>query len=146
MTASSQHVPHAFTAAQREFEDWRATRTSIRKRIPEPLWSLAMDLAIEHGTYRTAKALRLNSDTLKKRLEAVGTRPKALTKPKPAGIDSANFLALDASTVTAAAVAGVEGTIEFESPNGARVRIQWRNGDTPAAAVALCQALLGIAK
>jgi len=33
--------------------------------IPEPLWALAAELAIEHGVFRTAQVLRLNYSKLK---------------------------------------------------------------------------------
>lgn len=53
--------------AARRFERWR--RSSGRgKRIPQELWSLAAELAGEHGVSKTSAALRLNYYALKKRV------------------------------------------------------------------------------
>ena len=57
--------------ASRRFERWR--RSSRRgKRIPAELWSVAVELAREHGVSKTSASLRLEYYALKKRLEAEG--------------------------------------------------------------------------
>ena len=62
-------IPPVLARAQVRFRDWRRKRT-IGARIPEPLWTLAVKLAIAHGVCRTASALELDYYSLKKRLEA----------------------------------------------------------------------------
>ena len=54
---------------QRKIERWRQRRRP-RARIPEELWREAAELACEYGINRTAKALRLDYNSLKKRLPA----------------------------------------------------------------------------
>lgn len=51
---------------------WRRTKEP-RSRIPESLWELAVELAEKHGVHRTARTLKLDYYSLKKRVEsAVG--------------------------------------------------------------------------
>ena len=48
-----------------------------RSRIPERLWELAVKLAAKHGLHRTARTLKLDYYSLKKRVEAAaGSREK----------------------------------------------------------------------
>lgn len=49
-------IPAVLARAQGRFRDWRRKRT-LGARIPEPLWKLAVKLAIAHGVCRTALAL-----------------------------------------------------------------------------------------
>lgn len=54
--------------ARRHFDGWRRSRAT--RRIPEELWRQAVELAAEHGVHRTAKALRLNAQSLRERMPA----------------------------------------------------------------------------
>mgnify|MGYP001435105451 CR=1 FL=1 len=72
-------IPPVLARAQGQFRDWRRKRT-LGTRIPEPLWKLAVKLAIAHGVCRTALALGLDYYSLKQRLEAVAGRQPA-TEP-----------------------------------------------------------------
>jgi hypothetical protein len=51
------------------FAGWRSS-TRPRSRIPEELWSRAIELAATHGVCKIATALRLDYYTLKRRLTA----------------------------------------------------------------------------
>ena len=60
---------------RRRIAAWRGTRTQkpgIRSAMPAALWAAAVLLAQQHGLSPTARALRVNYLTLKKRLEATG--------------------------------------------------------------------------
>jgi len=48
---------------------WRRTKKP-RSRIPEALWSMAVELADKHGLNRTARTLKLDYYSLKKRVDA----------------------------------------------------------------------------
>lgn len=61
--------PSDLKAACTRFEKWRTTRSS-RGRIPDALWDLAVHVAQTHGTYRVARALRLDYQGLKRRAAA----------------------------------------------------------------------------
>jgi len=51
---------------------WRETRTHRGAPMPATLWAAAVDLARQHGLAPTARALRLDYGTLKRRLAAAG--------------------------------------------------------------------------
>ena len=62
---------------QERFDWWRRTPKRC-SRIPEDLWSSAVEMAREQGLNRTASTLRLSYYALKKRLaSADGTRCEA---------------------------------------------------------------------
>lgn len=67
---SRRGLPTALSTAQIRIEEWRTNRDS--RRIPEELWSTAVELASEHGVHRTSRALQLNYDTLRRRVESRG--------------------------------------------------------------------------
>jgi hypothetical protein len=69
-----------FERVQHRFDLWRKTRKRCSP-IPETLWSSAVELAREHGLHRTARALRLNYYSLKKRFPVISG---ALGTEKPA--------------------------------------------------------------
>ena len=59
-------LPAALSRAQRKIEQWRQRRRP-GARIADELWRQAADLACVHGINRTARALRLDYYSLKKR-------------------------------------------------------------------------------
>jgi hypothetical protein len=62
---------------------WRATRP-LGGRIPEALWSRAVELAGRHGVAQVARALRLDYVRLKRRLSV---QSEATAPPSPAFLD-----------------------------------------------------------
>ncbi len=71
-------VPVKMEQARQQLERWPRTRP-YRSRIPEPLWTAAVELARQHGIYSTARTLRLDYARLKARLEsAQGQFPTGL--------------------------------------------------------------------
>ena len=74
--AKRREVPAGLVRARERFQAWRRTRKP-KSRIPEPLWTLAVELTAAHGLHRTAQALKLDYYSLKKRVEAAeGPREK----------------------------------------------------------------------
>ncbi len=71
-TVSASGSP--FEQVQHRFDVWRKTRKRCSP-IPETLWSSAVELAREHGLHRTARALRLNYYSLKKRFPLIPGSP-----------------------------------------------------------------------
>ncbi|MDP2645227.1 MAG: hypothetical protein Q8P24_09825 [Desulfobacterales bacterium] len=55
-------------SVQQQFIDWRAQRSSKRKRIPPELWQVAVQLCNVHTVSQVSRALRLSFMELKKRL------------------------------------------------------------------------------
>ena len=103
---------------QRQLEEYRRSR-SRRAKLPETIWDAAAELAREYGVNAVAQPLRLDYMRLKKRLgeEANGRRDKS----------GPVFVEL----VTAPPAAREEYVIEFESPAGSKMRLQWKAAGQP---------------
>lgn len=108
------------------FENWRQTRQG-KARIPDQLWSAAVELARRDGVNRTAAALRLDGGKLKRRMMAASAVPET-TKP-PAFVEM----------MIPQTVGTPECTIELEGRNG-KLRIHWK-GATAADLAGLSRAL-----
>src|SRR5512142_840526 len=67
-------LPSDLVRGRARFQAWRERR-ALGKRIPQPLWALAVRLAKTHGVSRTATALGLDYYSLKKRADASATAP-----------------------------------------------------------------------
>jgi len=95
------------------FQEWRKGHAP-RSRLPEPLWAAAVRLARQQGLFRTARTLRLDYASLKKRVQ----HPAAETATAPA----AAFVEL----LAPAGSLGADSLIELESARGGRMRIQMK--------------------
>lgn len=114
---------------RRRLEEWRSTRPR-RARLPEPLWSEAVALARTQGLAPTARALRLDYGSLKKRLQRLAADAPGAP---PAFVE---LIAPTAANLSACVV-------ELEGPRGGRMRIQFRAAPPPADLVALSRILWG---
>ena len=112
------------------FENWRQNRQG-KQRIPEELWSAAIELARRDGVNPTATALHLDGGKLKRRMVAADS---VIGKAMPP-----TFVELMASHT----VGSPECTIELEGRNG-KLRIHWK-GATSADVAALSRALWDVA-
>ena len=110
----STNLPVALRTASRQFDRWRS-RQPKRTRLPVDLWQKAVRLAREHGLNKTAMALGLKYDSLKKHLAAAGA---------PEGLDSPSvrptFIELLPGELTASQP---ECTIEWADRSGMTVRM-----------------------
>ena len=122
-TKKRRELPARLEEARRRFERWRRTR-KVRSRIPEPLWAAAVKLAGGYGIHRTAKALRVDYYSLKKRAE--GT-PAATASNVPGATAGATFLELPA----AAWAGSGECTLELEDAGGAKMRVHLKGFAAP---------------
>ena len=115
--------------ARTRFENWRQSRRG-KERIPDELWSVAIELARRNGVNPTAVALHLDGGKLKRRMVAADSVPGKAVPP--------TFVELVAPS------AGLrECTIELEGRN-TKLRIHW-NGATAADVAALSRALWDVA-
>ena len=73
-TCQRGELPKDLAQARSRFEAWRQRQQGGR-RIPQPLWDLAVQLANTHGVSRTATALGLDYYSLKKQAEAADPQP-----------------------------------------------------------------------
>lgn len=105
-------IPAEIEATQLKFEKWRQRRTGP-ERIPETLWSEAVEMARRYGTWPAAKALRLDYNKLKQGAVA--------GKERRASNSSATFVEVIPPA------AGVSSCIvEMENGRGGRMRIEWK--------------------
>jgi hypothetical protein len=118
MNRQSIPVPEAIARLQRQLEQIRSSQPP-RSRLPEPLWGAAVELARQHGIYQVAHTLRLDYMGLKKRLNGM---PRERRKRRKTG-----FVELVAPPPTVMP----ECVIEFESANGAKMRIEWKAAAPP---------------
>jgi hypothetical protein len=107
---------HQIEQIQKRLEAWRKTHKK-RTRIPNRLWNEAVKVAGQNGLYKTARALRLDYNALKKRLHAVADGNK-ITQA---------FVEL----IPAASSPISECLVELESPHGEKMRIHLKGTALP---------------
>ena len=104
----------ALTELQRRFTVWRGRRSRSR-RIPEDLWRDAVHAAREHGVCKTARQLRVDFYSLKRRL----------TGPVPAAeAEAVEFVEIPQKVLSA----GPGCVVELQDPKGTRLRVELRDG------------------
>jgi hypothetical protein len=118
MNRESTPLPEPIAQLQLQLEQIRRTQAR-RSRLPESVWSAAIELARQHGINRVAHALRLDYAGLKKRVNGLPSR-------RPNASRTA-FVEL----VTPPATMLPECVIEFESASGGKMRIQWKAAVPP---------------
>ncbi len=120
MSGRAQYeIPAGLKEAQERFAEWRSSHT-VRRPIPEPLWTLASELAGQHGVFRTAQVLRLDYTKLKRHTQAVAQVGKQPSVPATAFVE----------LLTSASSQGCECVIEVEGRRG-RMRIEWKGPAAP---------------
>ena len=114
-TKTKAPIPTTLAKGRLRFDEFRR-RHRPRAPLSKDLWSLAADLAKEHGLNRTAQALGLDYYSLKKRVDASGdpgNKPEFI-ELLPAGFPP-----------------GPECTIELEDAAGAKMRIHLKGAELP---------------
>ena len=97
---------------QEQFETWRKTREK-RTAIPGVLWEAALSLSPQYSLYQISKALRLNYNDLKFRIETLHSSAESSPVIDPAFVE----LGLKAPMLPA------ECIVEMEDQNGAKMRM-----------------------
>ncbi len=111
-------LPEPIRQLQEQLNQFRLTHAR-RSKLPESLWTTAAALAREHGIYAVAHPLRLDYVGLKKRLAEA---PVAARKTRKRTTSKPAFVELSAPRRPVIE----EGTIEFESARGNKMRIPLR--------------------
>ena len=122
-------VPADLRRARQRFAVWRRGRTT-GSRIPEPLWTLATELATVHGLHRTASVLGLDYYSLKQRAES----SYCLDQRTPAAFVELSPPSLPLSSPSSPR----ECLLEFENGLGAKMRVHLKGHDAPDLA-SLCR-------
>ncbi len=115
-TRTKAPIPTALAKGRRRLDEFRR-RHRPRAPLSKELWSLAVDLAREHGLNRTARALGLDYYSLKKRLDAA--RDHGGEAPDFIEVLPAGFSPL------------LECTMELEDAAGAKMRIHLKGAELP---------------
>jgi len=132
----ARDLPAPLEGVRRRFEQWRKVQKA-RARIPDSLWASAVKLARVYGINRTAKALRVDYYSLKKRLgqESVADRDfSAVPFGTPEARTAATFLELAPPSPTGAC----DCTLELEDTIGSKMRVHLKAA-TPLDLGALCR-------
>lgn len=108
-TARTADLPRELLQAQRRLTAWRS-RHATRQPIPQHLWNLAVRLVPRHGLHRTARALKLDYYSLKKRVDAGHPQPPS---PGPAFVELPTPL-----------VVSKQARFELDDGAGATLRVQ----------------------
>jgi hypothetical protein len=111
MLAAPVVIPAEIQELSRQIEQWRSIRRH-RMPMPEPLWTVAANLARQYGVARVARFLRLDYYSLKERLQP----PERQQVSVPG---SPTFIELPHRTTTPAP----ECSIELEHPRGSQMWI-----------------------
>ena len=154
-TRKTRDLPARLEAVRRRFERWRRTRRPP-SRIPDPLWVVAVKLVGRYGIHRTARALRVDYYSLKKRVTAASaahhSRPTPTMRadhccaavPGPVGARAVSGSLSDEGATTfvelpspvdpgfaAVPAACGECILELESVTGAKMRVQLKGVTMP---------------
>lgn len=103
-------------AARRGIEHWRETREK-RSPMPEALWEAAVAAAREHGVWAASRALRVNYQSLRSRVESLADGKRG------EGSATVGFIELDGAQVLGAPEREA-ATLELSRPDGARLTIR----------------------
>jgi hypothetical protein len=108
-------LPKDLLSGRSRFQAWRQHRQT-RGRIPDVLWTLAVQLAKSHGVSRTAQVLGVGYYSLKKRTE---TAASAAPTTAPVFVE-----------LPAPAVLGKQCRFELNNAAGTTLRVQLVGYDT----------------
>jgi len=131
-TKRTQGLPTQLDRLRLRFDRWRRTHKA-RSRIAEPLWAAAVKVAGKYGLHRTAKALRLDYYSLKKRLEgdavtaSTSEQTASIAGNASAGGDGPRFLQWPLASWPGSG----ECTLELEDAGGARLRVHLKGFGPP---------------
>ena len=116
-------IPAEIRELSRQIEQWRSTRPH-RMPMPEPLWTLAANLAGHHGVAQVSRFLRLDYYSLKERVQPAERQAITAPESRSTGPTFVEFPSLTAPAVS-------ECSIELEHPGGQRVRIHIKGAAVP---------------
>jgi len=117
-----RRVSTALESVQRRFEQWRR-RHRTRSRIPGRLWAAAVRAASTSGIHRTAKALRVDYYSLKRRVQQDAA---GVSRVQPEG-GVGSFIEL----TPAPSGGSCRCDLEWESAGGAKMRVRLNSFQMP---------------
>jgi hypothetical protein len=122
------------------FEQWRAARSGLREKIPEPLWQAAVALRDRYPVSQLCRELHVSAGALRTRLRQADTQPVTAAPAEfvPLRLETLALPGAD-RPVTAAADAPIR--LVWERADGTRLQLLlpaslWSRAES------LCQAFL----
>lgn len=130
MTPDESSSEQALEQLAGGFAHWRQTRSSSHERIPATLWEQAVALCQSLPLWRVARRLGLSSTDLKNRCLGLPKRRSA----KPATVPVFVELPAAAAPQGLGRRAGLAAAmrVEFERPDGARMRLAYEGVQSPS--------------
>lgn len=120
-TTKRGDLPARLEGVRQRFAQWRGTRKG-HARIPDSLWDAAALMAGRYGVSRTANALGVNYQTLKKRL---GRTAVAASRQEAEG--EAQFVELTPFSPSGTGAC----LLEWEDAGGAKMRVRLQGVGMP---------------
>ena len=134
MGSKQASIPAQLRELQERLERWRRTHV-VGSRLPDELWAAAVELVGVYGLNRTAKTLRLDYNSLRKRVgrqSNVAVRAVDRAKscvPKSGGV---RFVELTtAGCQHPLTPGGCECCVEWEDAAGSKMRVHWKGTAMP---------------
>lgn len=85
--------------------------------MPEELWEAAVSAAREHGIWAVSRALRVNYESLRSRVDGRARKGRSVTRGR------GDFVEIDGAQVLGASQGGT-ATLELSRPDGASLTIR----------------------
>jgi hypothetical protein len=136
----TRDLPAPLEGVRRRFEQWRKVQKA-RARIPDSLWASAVKLARVYGINRTAKALRVDYYSLKKRLGPESVADQDFTAV-PFGTPEARVATTFLELAHPAPTGACDCMLELEDTIGSKMRVHLK-AVTPLDLGALCRSFFG---
>ena len=131
--SDKEQLTRALSKLSERLEEWRShSKGEIgRRRIPEPIWERATELAGLYGVAAVSIPLRLDHAKLKSKVEA---RRRALQPSKPK-LPAPEFVEIFGNSAPPQSLAPC--VLHIESHRGSRVRLEVGGLDAPGLAIIL---------
>jgi hypothetical protein len=111
---------------RRRWAEWRSTH-AVRSRLPEELWSAAVELVQRDGIDATARALDVDKPSLRKWAGRLNPGPPQPTRRKSQLKERANALPAFVELLASGSSAGTSCVVEVASPRGAKLRLELKS-------------------
>lgn len=118
MASETAGIPDDLEQLRHRFEEFRKTQPAY-SRLPGSLWAAATELAKQHGVNATARALRLEYNGLRKRVENQNQNQAKAKRKKTGSPSFLEFVASGAKAVT-------DCTVEVETAKGSKLRLEFK--------------------
>jgi len=108
-------LPDDLSRTRALFEQWRATRSSLQDKIPEPLWQAVVALRDRYPVLQLCRELHLSAGALRARLREADVPTAVITTPE--------FVPLPLEAL------GLPVTDRPTTPADAPIRLVWKRAE-----------------